>query len=80
MSINRHVKARSIPEGERFGTGAAIADLECGLNAVLTSMRPVKYFSTAAKAFAMERIVDTGRLSAGSRTTGTRDGAAQSSS
>jgi hypothetical protein len=29
----------------------------------------VKYFSTAIEAFAIERIVDTGRLSAGSRTT-----------
>jgi len=57
-------------------------DLESSLNAVLT----VKYFSTAIEAFAIERIVDTGRLSAGSRTTTTttraRDGneAAPSSS
>jgi hypothetical protein len=43
-------------------------------------MKPVQYFSTATKAFAMERIADTGRLYAGSRTTGVRDGAAHSSS
>jgi hypothetical protein len=34
-------------------------------------MGPVQYFSTASKAFAMERIVDTGRLYAGSRMTTT---------
>ncbi|MGB8411433.1 MAG: hypothetical protein WCE23_01280, partial [Candidatus Binatus sp.] len=61
-------------------TGAGIVDLESGLSAVLTSMKPVQYFSTATKAFAMERIADTGRLYAGSRTTGARDGAAHSSS
>jgi hypothetical protein len=55
------------PRGDEFRTGAGIGivDLESSLNAVLT----VKYFSTATKAFAIERIVDTGRLSAGSRTT-----------
>jgi hypothetical protein len=72
------------PRGDDFRTGAGIGivDLESSLNAVLT----VKYFSTAIEAFAIERIVDTGRLSAGSRTTTTttraRDGneAAPSSS
>ncbi len=34
-------------------------------------MRPVQYFSTASKAFAIERFADTGRLSAGSRMTTT---------
>ena len=70
--MNRRNVARH-PRGERFRTGAGIGivDLESSLNAVLTSMRPVQYFSTASKAFAMERIVDTGRLSAGSRMTTT---------
>ena len=49
-----------------------IVDLESSLNAVLTRMRPVQYFSTASKAFAIERFADTGRLSAGSRMTTTR--------
>lgn len=79
MSMNRRGGARH-PRGERFRTGAGIVDLESGLSAVLTSMKPVQYFSTATKAFAMERIADTGRLYAGSRTTGVRDGAAHSSS
>jgi hypothetical protein len=66
MRINRRDGARH-PRGDQFRTGAGIGivDLESSLNAVLT----VKYFSTATKAFAIERIVDTGRLSAGSRTT-----------
>jgi hypothetical protein len=83
MNMIRRDGARPV-KGERFRTGAGIGivDLESSLNAVLNSMRPVKIFSTATKAFAMERIVDTGRLSAGSRmtTTGARDTAAQSSS
>ncbi len=67
-NINRRYGARH-PRGERFRTGAGfgIVDLESSLNAVLTSMRPVKYFTTASKAFATQRFADTGRLSAGSR-------------
>jgi hypothetical protein len=85
MSMIRYDGARH-PRGERIGTGAGfgIVDLESSLNAVLTSMRPVRHFSTASKAFATKRFADTGRLSAGSRmtTTRARDGneTAQSSS
>jgi len=83
MNMNRRDGARH-PRGERFRTGAGIVDLESGLNAVLTSMRPVQHFSTAMKAFAIESFADTGRLSAGSRTTTTRardgDETAQSTS
>jgi hypothetical protein len=66
MRTNRRDGVRH-PRGDQFRTGAGIGivDLESSLNAVLT----VKYFSTAIEAFAIERIVDTGRLSAGSRTT-----------
>ena len=73
--------SRGIREVSYFGTGAGIVDLESSLNAVLIRMRPVENFSTASKAFAMERFADTGRLSAGSRMTTTRardEGAAQS--
>ncbi len=68
------------PRGDRFQTGAGILDLESGLNAVLTIMRPVRYFSTATKANGREQTLtqsfaDTGRLSAGSRATSARIGA-----
>jgi len=68
MSMIRRDAIRH-PRGERFRTGAGygIVDLESSLNAVLTSMRPVKFFTTASKAFAIKRFADTGRLSAGSR-------------
>ena len=71
MRTNRRDGARH-PRGDEFRTGAGIGivDLESSLNAVLT----VKYLSTAIEAFAIERIVDTGRLSAGSRTTSARVG------
>ena len=75
--MNRRRDVARHPRGDRFKTGAGNLSLESGLNAVLTIMRPMRYFSTATKANGCEQTVkqgfaDTGRLSAGSRMTTTR--------
>src|SRR5260370_9862685 len=76
--MNRCQEGARHPRGDRFQTGAGNLNLESGLNAVRTIMRPMRYFSAATKANGREHTqccAETGRLSAGSRTTGVPVGA-----